>query len=296
MGRLELGARLLVATLRLLQRLPFGWQVGLGRGMGALLHRFGRARRRIALRNLELCFPELSPQARAAVVREHFALLGRSLVERGLLWYGSRERLERLIHVEGDAAAAERHGGPWMWIVPHFVGLEVAAIGMRLAQERSGVTIYQKQKGAFLDAVVRAGRTRFGHAFVYPRRAGIRPVLKHVREGAGFFNLPDMDFGRKDSVFAPFFGVPAATLQAPARLAQSLGMVAQLVVVHMLPGAQGWRVEVQPPLAGWPSGDPQDDAERLNAYIEQQIRRDPAQYLWVHKRFKTRPPGEPSLY
>lgn len=295
-ARLEPGARLLVGLLRLLQWLPFRWQVALGRALGALLFRFAPARRRIALRNLELCFPELAPAERRRLAREHFALLGRSLVERGVLWYGSAERLRRLIHVEGDLDAAARQRGPWMWLVPHFVGLEVVAVAVLLLQSRAAVSIYQRQKSPYLDRVVKAGRLRFGRAEAFPRQAGIRPVLKHVREGAVFFNLPDQDFGAKDAIFAPFFGVPARTLQAPSRLARSLGMTVQPVIVHMLPGGQGWRVEAQPPLADWPTDDAAADTARLNGIIEEQVRRDPAQYLWVHKRFKSRPPGEPPLY
>lgn len=296
MHKLELGPRLLVASLRLLQGLPFAWQVRLGRSLGVLLHRFARARRRIAERNLELCFPELAPEARAQLVREHFALLGRSLLERGVLWYGAPERLEGLIHVEGDIAAAARHGGRWMWLVPHFVALEVVAVAVTLCQQRPAVSIYQRQKSPYLDGIVKAGRLRFGGAEVFPRQAGIRPVLKRIREGAAFFNLPDQDFGAKDAAFVPFFGIPARTLLAPSRLAHSLGMVVQPVIVTMLPGGRGWRVDFQSPLPDWPTDDAQADTARLNAFIELQIRRDPAQYLWVHKRFKSRPPGAPPLY
>jgi Kdo2-lipid IVA lauroyltransferase/acyltransferase len=296
MRNFDPGSRPLVATLRALQALPFGWQVRLGRGLGALLHLLGRERRRIALRNLELCFPELAPEVRAQLVREHFALLGRSLLERGLLWYGTRERVQGLIRVEGDPGAAERSGRPWMWLVPHFIGLEVVAIAVQLSQKRSIVSVYQRQKSPYLDHVVKAGRLRFGNAQAFPRQAGIRPVIKRIREGAVFFNLPDQDFGAKDAAFVPFFGIPARTLLAPSRLARSLGMAVQPVIVQMLPGGQGWRVEFQPPLADWPTDDPEADTARMNALIEEQIRRDPAQYLWVHKRFKSRPPGAPPLY
>ena len=131
---MEIGPRLLVALLRLLQHLPMPALVAVGRGVGALLHRFGQRRRRIALRNLELCFPHQSPAERAAVVREHFALLGRSLVERALLWYAPVERLRGLIQVEGDIHLAERSPRPVMWLVPHFLGLEVAGAAVRSAR------------------------------------------------------------------------------------------------------------------------------------------------------------------
>jgi KDO2-lipid IV(A) lauroyltransferase len=120
--------------------------------------------------------------------------------------------------------------------------------------------------------------------------------MKRIKEGAPFFNMPDQDFGRKDSAFVPFFGVPAATLLAPSRMARALDMVVQPVVVDIRPGGQGYHVHFMPPLQDWPTDDPLADTARMNAFIEEQILRDPPQYLWVHKRFKTRPPGEPKLY
>jgi KDO2-lipid IV(A) lauroyltransferase len=123
-----------------------------------------------------------------------------------------------------------------------------------------------------------------------------KPLLRAIRHGEGFFNLPDMDFGLKDAEFVPFFGVPAATLLAPARMARLLDMKVQPVIGEMLPGAQGYRVRFLEPLEHFPTDDAYADAVALNRWIEQEIRRNPAQYLWVHRRFKSRPPGEPSLY
>ena len=293
---MEIGPRLLVALLRLLQHLPMPALVAVGRGVGALLHRFGHRRRRIALRNLELCFPHQSPAERAAVVREHFALLGRSLVERGLLWYAPVERLRGLIQVEGDIHLAERSPRPVMWLVPHFLGLEVAGAAVQLFQTKIGVDIYQPQRSPYFDRVLKQGRLRFGRAEALPRGVNIRQLMKRIKDGQPFFNMPDQDFGEKDAAFVPFFGVPAATLLAPSRMARALDMVVQPVVVDMLPLGQGWRVRFLPPWTDWPTDDALADTARMNAFIEAQILRDPAQYLWVHKRFKTRPPGEPSLY
>jgi Kdo2-lipid IVA lauroyltransferase/acyltransferase len=293
---MEIGARLVVALLRLLQLLPLSALAQVGRGFGALLYRFGRERRAIAERNIELCFPKLDPTARDALVREHFALLGRSLLERGLLWYAPIERLKALIHVEGDVGLAERSERPVMWLVPHFLGLEVAGAAVQLFQTRTGVDVYQAQSSAYFDKVLKEGRLRFGRGEAFPRGAGIRQLMKRIKEGAPFFNMPDQDFGRKDSAFVPFFGVPAATLLAPSRMARALDMIVQPVVVDILPGGQGYHVHFMPPLQDWPTDDPLADTARMNAFIEAQILRDPPQYLWVHKRFKTRPRGEPKLY
>jgi KDO2-lipid IV(A) lauroyltransferase len=280
----------------LLHWLPLGLQAAIGRGVGALLHAFAGSRRRIALRNLELCFPGMDVAARRRLAREHFGWLGRSLVERGLLWWAPRERLKRLIHVEGDVTLAERSERPVMWLVPHFMALDVAGLAVLLFQQRRGASIYQKQSNAVMDAVMRAGRLRLGNAVIFPRRDSARPLIREIRQGTAFFNLPDMDFGRRDSEFVPFFGVPAATLLAPSRMARTLDMVVQPVVAEMLPGGQGYRVRFLAPLADFPSDDALADAARMNRWIEDEIRRNPAQYLWVHKRFKTRPVGEPSLY
>lgn len=292
----ELGTHLLLALLRAFSHLPLALQAALGRALGALLYRVARARRRIALRNVELCLPGLSPRERRALVREHFGWLVRSILERGLLWYASPERLRRLIRVEGDVGLAERSERPVMWLVPHFVALDVAGQATQLFQKRPVGSIYQAQSNPVFDAAMRRGRLRFGNGEIFPRSNRALPLVRAIRRGHAFFNLPDMDFGTKDAAFVPFFGVDAATLLAPSKMARSLGMVVQPVVAEMRPGGEGYVVRFLEPWADWPSDDPLADARRMNAWIESEIRRLPAQYLWVHKRFKTRPPGQPSLY
>ena len=291
-----LGTHLLLALLRAFSFLPLAVQAALGRALGALLYRVARARRRIALRNVELCLPGLSPRERRALVREHFGWLVRSILERGLLWYASPERLRRLIRVEGDVGLAERSERPVMWLVPHFVALDVAGQATQLFQKRPVGSIYQAQSNPVFDAAMRRGRLRFGNGEIFPRSDRALPLVRAIRRGHAFFNLPDMDFGTKDAAFVPFFGVDAATLLAPSKMARSLGMVVQPVVAEMRPGGEGYVVRFLEPWADWPSDDPLADARRMNAWIESEIRRLPAQYLWVHKRFKTRPPGQPSLY
>ena len=294
---MHLGSRLALWMLMLLQALPLGAQAALGRLFGRLLHALARSRRRIALRNVELCFGRMGEAPRRALVKEHFQWLGRSLLERGLLWYAPRERLKRLIHVEGDVGFAERSGRPVMWLVPHFVALDVAAVALQLFQTRPGATIYQTQSDPVFDAAFHKGRTRFGLAEAFPRSDSAKPLIRAIRQrGLCFFNLPDMDFGAKDADFVPFFGVPAATLLAPSRMARLVGMAVQPVVAEILPGGQGYRVRFLPPWDDFPTDDAYADTLRINRWIEDEIRRQPAQYLWVHKRFKTRPPGDPPLY
>ena len=291
-----MGARFALACLWLLHWLPVRLQAALGAGLGALLHALAAKRRRIATRNIELCLPELDAGARARLVREHFGWLGRSILERGLLWYAPRARIERLIEVEGDVHLAERTQAPLMWLVPHFMALEVAAAATQLFQTRRGATIYQAQSNPVFDAAVRKGRQRFGGSELFTRRDSAKPLIRAIRQqGLGFFNLPDMDFGIKDAAFVPFFGVPAATLLAPSRMARLLGMTVQPVVAEML-ASGGWRVRFLPPLEAWPTDDAEADTLRMNQWIEGEVRRNPAQYFWVHKRFKTRPAGEAPVY
>ena len=291
-----MGARFALGLLWLVHWLPVRLQSALGGVLGVLLHALAGARRRIATRNIELCLPELDAAARARLVRKHFLWLGRSIVERGLLWYAPRERIERLIEVDGDVHLAERTEAPVMWLVPHFMALEAAATAVQLFQTRRGATIYQAQSNRVFDAAVRKGRQRFGGSELFTRQDSAKPLIRAIRQqGLGFFNLPDMDFGIKDAAFVPFFGVPAATLLAPSRMARMLGMTVQPVIAEMRDEG-GWRVRFLPPLPNWPSDDAEADTLRMNQWIEGEVRRCPEQYLWVHKRFKTRPAGEPPLY
>ena len=291
--------RLLLGLLWSLHWLPLPVLAALGRGLGWVGYRVVGGRRKVALRNLALCFPDRDAAARERLAREHFAWLGRSLLERGLLWYASEARLRRLIRVEGDVTLAERSPKPVMWLAPHFMGLDVAGASVLLFQRRKGISIYQAQSDPVLDAALRRGRLRFGNAEIFSRDEAGKALLRAIRKGDGFFNLPDMDFGLRDAAFVPFFGVPAATLLAPSRLARALGMVVQPVVAEILPGGAGYVVRFGEPFEDLPSDDALADTARLNRWIESTIRGGPpptAQYLWTHRRFKTRPAGDPPLY
>ena len=286
----------MLAFLWCLHWLPLSWQAACGRALGALLWRVAGSRRRITLRNLALCFPEKSPEEREQMARDVFRWFSRGVLERGLLWFASPARLRRLIRLEGDWQFADRHEGPVMWLVPHFVGLDVAGVAVQLNIRRGLASIYQEQSNKVIDAAMRRARLRHGNTEIFSRAEGVRPLLKAVRRCFGFFNLPDMDFGGMDAAFVPFFGVPAATLVAPSRLARTVGMTVQPVVARLLPGGQGYSVRFLAPWTDFPTDDPVADARRMNEWIEAQVRECPTQYFWVHKRFKTRPEGEPSVY
>jgi len=289
-------ARGVLGLLWLLSWLPLAVQAALGRGLGRLLWVAARSRRHVALRNLELTMPGKSEAERRAIAYENFQWIARSFLERGLLWYASPERLRRLIHVEGDPGFAEREPGAVMWLVPHFVALDVAGQATQLFQGRTVGSIYQRQSIPAFDKAIRAGRLRFGNGDIYSRHEKALPLIRAIRRGVAFFNLPDMDFGPQEAAFVPFMGVPAATLLAPSKMARSLKMKVQPVVAEILPGGQGYRVRFLDPWTDFPTEDPVADATRMNEWIASEVRRNPSQYYWVHKRFKTRPPGEASLY
>ncbi|HWV18163.1 MAG TPA: lipid A biosynthesis acyltransferase [Rhodocyclaceae bacterium] len=290
--------RIAIFILWLLHWLPLPLLAPLGRGLGRLLPVLIPKRRHIVDTNLRLCFPAMSEAQRQALTREHFALLGRSLLERSLLWWASEKRLRRLSRVEGlhnMSPDGERLGQqPLILLVPHFVGLDIS--GTTLAMFMDSVSMYSQQKNAAIDALLHHGRSRFGDQRLLTRQDGIRGTIKSLREGRPFFYLPDMDYGPDDAIFVPFFGVPAATITGLPRLAKLGGARVFPVITEILPGGQGYVTRVGAAWENFPSDDAEADTRRMNAFIEDEIRKLPAQYYWVHKRFKTRPPGEAGFY
>ncbi len=296
----DLPIRFALGLLWLLHFLPLPVLAAIARGLGALLYRLASSRRKVGLRNLELCFPQMTLAQREKLLKEHFGWITQSLLDRAVLWWASPARIKKLITVEGDIGLAERE---WqttqratMWLCPHFVGLDVAGAAILLCQPRPGASMYQAQSNPLLDKLMKRGRLRLGDAEIFPRTDSIKPLLRAIKAGRGFFNLPDMDFGMQDAAFVPFYGIQAATLLAPSRMARMLNMVVQPVIAELRPGGRGWVVRFMPPLDHFPTADALDDTTRFNRYIESQIALQPAQYLWVHKRFKTRPEGEPGFY
>lgn len=289
-------SRLLVAVLWLVHWLPLPLLARLGEGLGAVLRLLARKRRHIVEVNLRLCFPKQSEAERQALARAHFAHLGRSMLERGLLWWATPERLRRLIRVEGlDALnAIVAQGRPVILLAPHFVGLDAA--GTRMALEHNSVSIYARQKDPVVDRWLKHGRSRFGDQLLLARDVSARVSVRAMREGRLFYYLPDLDYGRKDSIFVPFFGVPAATITGLSRLAKLAQAVVVPCVARMLPGGAGYVVELGEPWSDFPSDDVEADTRRMNAWLEERILTMPEQYYWVHRRFKTRPEGEPRPY
>lgn len=286
--------RLALGFVWLLHFLPLALLAPIGRGFGLLLYALAAERREVTLTNLRLCFPEMSAAQRRRIARGHFQAFGRSVLERGLLWWSSRERVMRCVRVEGVEHWNAVRDRPVIWLAPHFVGLDMG--GTRLAAEYAAVSVYSRQKNAAVDAILYHGRTRFVKPELYSRQDGIRPVVKAMRRKLPFYYLPDMDFGPRDSMFVPFFGVPAATIPGLHRIARLAGAVVVPVITTQLPGGQGYVLRFHPAWDNFPSADEAADTRRMNAFIEDRVREHPEQYFWAHKRFKTRPPGEPGFY
>jgi len=286
--------RLLVIVMWLLHWLPLPLLGRLGEAIGALLFLLMRSRRRIALINLRLCLPERSESERFALAKAHFQAYTRSILERGILWWASETRLQRLIVSEPPVPAELMQASPTIILCPHFVCLDVA--GAAIAMEIPACSMYTRQQNKLFDEALRKGRSRFRPAKLFSRSEGIKPVIRAMRSGLPFFMLPDMDFGAKDAEFVPFFGTPAATLTAPARLAAATNAKVLPVVATFLPGYKGWKVKFYPPWENYPGEDMVTATRYMNAFIEERVLEAPAEYFWAHKRFKTRPPGVPSVY
>ncbi|MDR1351091.1 MAG: lipid A biosynthesis acyltransferase [Zoogloeaceae bacterium] len=288
----NLFSRLGVAALWLLHGLPLPLLRGVGWMLGTALFYGGRARRKIARTNLRLCFPDKSEAERARLLKRHFTCFAQSLLDRSLLWWASRERLERLIQLSGAQHLQRADGCPTLILAPHFVGLDAG--GIAVAFEFSVVSVYSNQKNPVFDALFLAGRQRFNAPVLLSRQEGMRRALKAMRQGLPFYYLPDMDFGRKESIFVPFFGVPAATITGVSRLARATGAKVVPCIARLT--ATGYAIDLLPPLADFPGEDIAADTGRINRFIESQVLTMPEQYYWLHKRFKTRPPGEAKLY
>jgi len=284
----------------------FGWfghlspraRARAGRLLGWLAVHLIAPRVRVARRNLALCFPDLSDAEREKLLREHFRALAQSVVDRGVLWYRDADAVCNLVELRGaehfmPMVAAKQ---AFIFLAPHFIGLDAAASRITIACPESA-SMYTPQSDPDVDALVRRGRQRYNTVHLVSRRDGVRNLVRFLRAGQFIYYLPDMDFGRKGAVFAPFFGIPAATLTATAQLARSFNLPVLPVLSRWNPDTGHYVADVLPPLADFPGKDSLSDATaRLNRELEAWVRANPSQYYWVHRRFKTRPKGEKKLY
>ena len=282
-----------VGLMWLVARLPLRAQFALGRAIGAVGHRFARARRHIATTNIALCFPELDTASRDALVREIFTSTGIGAVETAIAWFGDVARLRERVTFDGlDAlTTAQERGRGVMLIGAHFSTLDLA--GALLSQAVDLDVIYRYNKNPVIEWAMRHGRERRFKGVI--ERSDTRTVLTRLKDGHTVWYAADQDYGRKVSVFAPFFGVTAATVTATSRLAR-FNSSPVVFISHFRDAArQTWSLHFRE-VDAFPGADEIEDARRINAVIESEIRRHPDQYLWLHRRFKTRPEGEKRPY
>jgi KDO2-lipid IV(A) lauroyltransferase len=266
----------------------------LGSALGRLFALFPSPARRIAERNIALCFPEMGLQERRQLIRRHFRLSGFAVLSLAIAWWAPKWRVRRFIklrdrHYLDEAFVSGKNA---ILLAPHFIGLDTG--GSRVSVEWKSVSMYRKSRNLFLEYLFQR-RSRFG-AVVVERMSSLKLLVKLIRQGLPFYYLPDQDMGERASVFVPFFGIPAATVTALSRIAESTNAAVVPCITRILPGGRGYEVRFYPPLNNFPTDDPEADARRMNQEIERWVREMPEQYMWSYRRFKTRPNNGPSLY
>jgi KDO2-lipid IV(A) lauroyltransferase len=287
-------SRLGIFILWLLHFLPLPLLAPMGSGLGTLAYTLIAKRRWIARTNLRLCFPDLSHAQREKLLRRHFRAFGQALLESGIAWWSSPTRLRRVVRLEGAEHMEALKGQAVIALVPHFVGIELE--GLRMTMDYRGAAVYVKQKDPFVDAFLKRRRERFPGTRMISRQEGVKAIIRAFQAGQALQLSPDMDLGAKDSVFVPFFRMPAATVPVLSRISKLTGARIIPLVIRQLPAGRGYVARFYPAWDNFPTDDLIADTRRMNAFIEERILEMPEQYLWTHRRFKTRPPGEPSVY
>jgi KDO2-lipid IV(A) lauroyltransferase len=281
-----------IALLRLAARLPWTLQRALGAGIGALAYRLAGSRRRAAATNLALCFPRMPHAEREALLRATFRDFGIGLFEFARAWWGSIDPIRRDVRIEGleHLQALQARGRGVLLVSGHFMTLEIC--GRLLCDHVPLAGMYRRYRDPVMEWAVRRGRLRYAAAMF--ANEDIRPAMRHLKQGGFLWYAPDQDMRGKDTVFAPFFGVPAATITATHQFARLTGCA----VVPFFHRREGGRyvLRIAPPLDEFPSKDATADSARVNAAIEAMVREAPSQYLWIHRRFKRRPEGAATPY
>ncbi len=285
-----LGVRLLLVCLKLSSNLPYRTQMSMGSCAGRIIFFYARGRRAIAAKNLALCFPELTNAERRKLLRAHFTSLGRALFESGLAYWAADERLRPLAKISGldnlQASLSRGHGV--ILIAGHFTAMELC--GRLLGLEADYDAVIRPFSNPEIDAIVHSGRHRAFKSAIPKKR--FRQVLKKLKANRVVLIMVDQATTASNKVMAPFFSIPAATSVNAARIAKKTGAAMLPLVGLREPDLSGYRVEIGKPLAAFPTGDSMADATRTNSLIEEQVRRAPEQYYWIHRRFK----NEPSPY
>lgn len=288
-----LGAYLAIGFIRLITTMPLSWVRALGWIFGNLFFYTIRSRRHIATVNLSLCFPTLGKAEIQKLVRRHFVYFMQALLDRSWLWHGSpKVTLERL-KITG-AVNELQNKKPVILFTPHFVGLDAAGIALTQQMQRQLNVIYTNQSNKTIDAWILNRRVRFGHMRLFDRIAGVKEIIVALRSGEMLGILPDMNFGPQESIFVPFYGVQTCTVPSLHRFSRMGKAKVVPVINHMT--KHGYEIEVLPAWDNFPTQDMVADTAFMNQQLEKYIANMPAQYYWVHKRFKSRPAGEASVY
>lgn len=285
-----------LGTLWLVVQLPYGVLLKLGRWLGLGMYRVASERRRVAARNLELCFPQMPPVERKRLLKENFASTGIAFFEMAMSWWWPQTRLARLAHIEGleHLQAAQRDGEGAILMALHFTTLEIGAA--LLGQRHTIDGMYREHRNALFDFVQRQGRERHNPDSLAVEREDVRGMIKLLRKGRAIWYAPDQDYGAKQSIFVPLFGIEAATVTATSHFAR-LGKARVIPFTQRrLEDGSGYRLVLHPPLQGFPGESEAADALRINQWVEQAVTECPEQYLWAHRRFKSRPEGATKLY
>jgi KDO2-lipid IV(A) lauroyltransferase len=279
--------------MRALSGLPLSWIRTLGWVLGCVLYVLAVPRRRVANRNLKLCFPQLGARQRRALVLQTFICFAQTWLDRSWLWHGSPQVTLKRLKLTGDVAQLDGNA-PTLLFAPHFLGMDAGATALSQQVPRQFNTIVTPQRNPIVDAWISQGRTRFGNARLFTRFDGTKTIVASLRAGEPLYLLPDMNFGPQESVFVPFYGVQAATVPSLSRFAR-LGRATVVPVITRMT-AHGYETRILPAWLDFPSDDAVADTALMNQRLQGYIDTMPEQYYWVHKRFKTRPPGEPTVY
>jgi len=291
---MSLSARLGIGFMKALAHLPLPLVRGLGAGFGRLLYVLARPRRRVVDVNLALCFPGKSVAERRRIARRTFVYVAQAWLDRSWLWHASPETIDRRIRITGAIGEIDEGNDPTILFAPHFYGLDAAATALTKHNPKPSTTIYTTQRNPMVDEWTRQGRTRFGNVTVLHRVDGVKEIVAGLRKGGVLYLLPDMDFGPSQSVFVPFYGVPAATVPSLSRFARLARAKVVPVIAKIVPG--GYEIEVLPAWRDFPTQDAVADTALMNLRLQGYVDAMPEQYYWVHRRFKTRPEGEPKVY
>lgn len=285
--------RFLLTLVEWTRFLPFGVVRALGSALGWLLYALVGSRRRVVQTNLRLCFPQWSDEEVQRQSRKTFVYFAQAWLDRGWIWHGDPAIARKRIKLVGAVDEFEGNA-PTLVFAPHFIGMDAGWTALTQQLPRQFITIYAAQTNRDVNDWILQGRKRFGNGQPVDRRDGFKPVLAAVKAGSPLCLLPDMNYEPDDSVFVPFYGVQAATMPSLSRIAR-LGRAKVIAAIARIT-PDGYEIEISPKWEDFPSKDLVEDTALMNLRLQAYIDKDPAQYYWVHKRFKDRPPGEKAPY